>query len=134
VIIYSKAYKTSAKNTHLNTVHFSVPKESGFNTTRVLLPLGYATQSTCEITMIILQFLRSRLQKCSSYKHRSNLASQEVTRWAEHVECMENMRNMYRIFSRKIEENRPLRRTRHRWDNNIKRDLKEIQCGLVSTG
>jgi hypothetical protein len=36
-------------------------------------------------------------------------------------------RNAYRIFVGKPEEKRPLGRTRHRWVDNIKMDLTEIE-------
>jgi hypothetical protein len=35
-------------------------------------------------------------------------------------------KNEYRILVRKPEENRPLGRPRHRWEENIKMDLKGI--------
>jgi hypothetical protein len=37
-------------------------------------------------------------------------------------------RNAYRIFVGKREGQRPLRRYRHRWECNIKVDLREIEC------
>jgi hypothetical protein len=40
---------------------------------------------------------------------------------------MEEKRNAYRILMRKQEGKRPLRRLRHRWENNIKMDLREIR-------
>jgi hypothetical protein len=39
---------------------------------------------------------------------------------------MSEMRNAYKIFVRKPEGNRPLRRPRHRWEDNIRMDLGEI--------
>jgi hypothetical protein len=49
-------------------------------------------------------------------------------RWAGHVTCMRMMRNSYKVLIRKPEGKRPLGRNRHRWENNIKLDLKEIRC------
>jgi len=42
------------------------------------------------------------------------------------VECIERMRNSYKISVGKTEGERPLRRPRHRWKDNIRMDLKEI--------
>jgi len=39
---------------------------------------------------------------------------------------MEEIRHSYKIMVRKLEGKRPCRRSRHRWENNIKMDLKEI--------
>jgi hypothetical protein len=38
------------------------------------------------------------------------------------------MRNVYRSSVRKPEGKRPLERARHRWEDNIKMNLKEIGC------
>jgi hypothetical protein len=43
------------------------------------------------------------------------------------------MRNAYKILVRKSEEKRPLRRSTHRWENNIKMDHKK-QGGRVWPG
>jgi hypothetical protein len=37
--------------------------------------------------------------------------------------------NACRILVRESEEKRPLRRPRHRWEDNIKMDLREIDWG-----
>jgi hypothetical protein len=36
---------------------------------------------------------------------------------------------IYRVLVGKPEGMRPLRRTRHRWEDNIKMDLQEVGCG-----
>ena len=36
---------------------------------------------------------------------------------------------MYRVLVRKPEGNRPLGRSRHRWEDNIIVDLQEVGCG-----
>jgi hypothetical protein len=51
--------------------------------------------------------------------------------WIEHTAHMGNMRNAYKILVRKPERNRPLGRCKHRLEDNIKIDLKEIGCGDV---
>jgi hypothetical protein len=58
-------------------------------------------------------------------------------RRAVHVARMGEMRNAYKIFVGKSEEKRPFRRTRSRWEDNIRIDLREIGlegCGLDSSG
>ena len=41
---------------------------------------------------------------------------------------MEQFRNEYRVLVGKSEGKRPSGRPRHRWDDNIKVDLKEVGC------
>ena len=40
-------------------------------------------------------------------------------------------RGVYRVLVGKPEEKRPLGRSRHRWEDNIKMDLQEVRCGVV---
>jgi hypothetical protein len=50
------------------------------------------------------------------------------------VACIKKSRGAYRILMKKSEENSPLGRSRHRWDGNIKMDLKETgneEVGLL---
>jgi hypothetical protein len=47
-------------------------------------------------------------------------------RWAGHVECMETKMTAYRISVGEPERTRQLGRPRHRWEDNIKMDLREI--------
>jgi hypothetical protein len=50
-------------------------------------------------------------------------------RWAGYVTHMGEKRTAYRIMVRKPEGKRPLGRTRHRWEDNIKMDLRETGWG-----
>jgi hypothetical protein len=52
-------------------------------------------------------------------------------RWTGQVECIRDMRNVYNILIGKPEGKRPLGRSRHRWEDNIKMDLKEILWEVV---
>jgi hypothetical protein len=45
--------------------------------------------------------------------------------WVEHVTCKRGMRNAYRILVRKAEEKSPLGRSRGRWENDIRRNVKQ---------
>jgi len=51
--------------------------------------------------------------------------------WAEHVACMRERRGAYRVLVGKPELKRPLGRPRRRWENNIKMDLREIDCEVM---
>jgi len=50
-------------------------------------------------------------------------------RWAGHVARMGERRGIRRVLVGKPEERRPLGRPRRRWDDNIKMDLQEVECG-----
>ena len=50
-------------------------------------------------------------------------------RWAGHVVRMGEDRGVHRVLVGKPEGKRPLGRTRHRWENNIKMDLQEVGRG-----
>jgi hypothetical protein len=50
------------------------------------------------------------------------------TRWVGHVARMGEMRNAYNIMVGKPEGKRPLGRHRHKWEDNIRTDLREIGC------
>ena len=56
-----------------------------------------------------------------------NLKSRRL-RWAGHVGHMEQSRNTYRVLVGKLEGKRPFGMPRHRWEDNIKMDLREIGC------
>ena len=47
-------------------------------------------------------------------------------RWAGHVARMEEGRNVIKILSSKPTGKRPLRRPRHRWEDNYRMNLKEM--------
>ena len=46
--------------------------------------------------------------------------------WTGHVARMEEGRVFFKILTGKPTENRPLGRSRHRWEDNIRMDLEEI--------
>ena len=50
-------------------------------------------------------------------------------RWAGHVARVGEWRGVYRVLVGKPEGKRPLRRPRHRWENNINMDIQEVGCG-----
>jgi len=50
-------------------------------------------------------------------------------RWAGHVARMGEGRDVHRVLVGKPEGKRPLGRPRHRWEDNIKMDLREVGGG-----
>jgi hypothetical protein len=46
--------------------------------------------------------------------------------WAERIACIREVRNAYRIFVVKPEGKRPQQKSRRRWKDNIKMDVREI--------
>jgi hypothetical protein len=53
-------------------------------------------------------------------------------KWAGHVACMGEGRNVYRVLVGKPEGKRPLERPRRRWEDGIKIELREIGWGGCS--
>jgi hypothetical protein len=52
-------------------------------------------------------------------------------RWTEHVARMGEKRNAYRILVGKSERKRPLGKSKRRWKDNVRMDLREIGWGGV---
>jgi hypothetical protein len=52
-------------------------------------------------------------------------------KWTGHRAHMEELRNAYRLLVRKPEMKRLLGRPRHRWEVNIRMDIKEIVWEVV---
>jgi len=55
-------------------------------------------------------------------------------RWAGHVARMGERGGVCRFSVGKPEGRRPLGRRRHKWENNIMMDLKEVRWGWAWTG
>jgi hypothetical protein len=66
---------------------------------------------------------------CSSPCIISMIKSRRM-RWVRHVVCVGEIRNAYKILVGKPDGKRPFRRPRHRWEDNIKIDLRErdLEC------
>ena len=52
-------------------------------------------------------------------------------RWAGHVAQMGLERFIYRVLVGKPEGKRPMGRLRIRWEDNIKMNLQEMECGSM---
>jgi hypothetical protein len=50
-------------------------------------------------------------------------------RWVGHVARLGERRGVYRVLVGQPEGKRPLRRLGLRWENNIKTDFQEVECG-----
>jgi len=50
-------------------------------------------------------------------------------RWAGHVARVWERRGVHRVLVGKPEGKRPLGKPRRRWEDNIKMDLQEVECG-----
>jgi hypothetical protein len=50
--------------------------------------------------------------------------------WVGHVARMGEERKLYKVLVGKPEGKRPLRRPSHRWEDGIRRDLREIGLGV----
>jgi hypothetical protein len=61
----------------------------------------------------------------------TRLMKLERMRWAEHVTRMGQWRNVYRNLVGKFELKRLRGRTRRRWEDNIRMDLREIGWEIV---
>jgi hypothetical protein len=66
-----------------------------------------------------------------------SLGKSRRMRWAWHVARMGEDRKVYKVLVGKPEGRRPLGRPRHRWEDGVRMDLREIGlggCELDSTG
>jgi hypothetical protein len=78
-------------------------------------------------------------RKLHNGKHHNLYSSPAITsqiksrrmRWAGHMACMGEGRNMYRVLVGKPEGKRSLERPRCRWEDGIKMDLREVGWGAV---
>jgi hypothetical protein len=52
-------------------------------------------------------------------------------RWAGNVAHMGEGRGVYKVLMGKPEGRRPLGRPRHRWEDHIRVDLREVGCGCI---
>jgi hypothetical protein len=57
-----------------------------------------------------------------------------IIKWAGIVARMGEGRGVYRVLVGKCEGKRPLGKPRHRWEDNIKMDLQEVEFGGYGLG
>jgi hypothetical protein len=64
-------------------------------------------------------------KKCFTYlRHIFGLVPVDVARKGER-------RGVYKVLAGKPEGKRPMGRPRHRWEDNFRMDLQEVECGNV---
>ena len=80
-----------------------------------------------EITGELRKFHNAELHALYSPNIIRNLKSRRL-RLAGHIAPMEQSRSAYRVLVGNPEEKRPLGRSRHRWEGNMKMDLREEGC------
>jgi len=51
--------------------------------------------------------------------------------WVGHVALKGERRDVYRMLAGKPEGKRPIRSPRHRWEDDIKMVLQEMECGAM---
>jgi hypothetical protein len=55
-------------------------------------------------------------------------------RLAGNIAGVGEVKNLYQILVRKFKLENPLERPRRTWEDNMEMDLKEMRCGLNSSG
>jgi hypothetical protein len=86
-------------------------------------------KSSCFFTSQLIQQLikyNDELHDLYSSPNIVRVIKSRRMRWAGHVARMEKGRVAYRVLVGRPEGKRPLGRPRHRWEDNIKMDLREI--------
>jgi hypothetical protein len=74
----------------------------------------------------MIKILHDELHNLYSSPNIVRVIKSRRLRWAGHVARMGDGRDVYRVLVRRPEGKRPLGRPRHRWEDNIKLDLREI--------
>jgi hypothetical protein len=52
-------------------------------------------------------------------------------RWAGHLAWLGEDRGVYKVLVGKPEGKRSLGRPRRRWEDNIRTDIQEVECGVM---
>jgi hypothetical protein len=81
---------------------------------------------TDEVTGAWRKLLNEEFHNLYSSHNIIRVTKSRRMRWVGHVTRMGEKRNAYRFLVGKPEGKRPQGRPRHRWDVNIKLDLREI--------
>jgi hypothetical protein len=79
-----------------------------------------------EITGEWRRLHNEELHQLHDSAHDIRIMKSRRLRWAVHVARLGEKRRFYSIIVGKPEGKRPLRRPRRRWEDNIRRDLREI--------
>ena len=83
-----------------------------------------------EITGEWRKFYNAELHAMYTSPNIIRILKSRRLRWTGHVTRLEQSRNTYRVLVEKPERERPLRRPRRRWEDNIKMVLREVGFDL----
>jgi hypothetical protein len=72
---------------------------------------------------------RVELHNWDSLSYIIRMIRSKRRRWAGHVACRGARRSAYRVLVGKLEGKRLVGKPRHRWEDNIKTDFREIGYG-----
>jgi hypothetical protein len=69
---------------------------------------------------------------CILWVIKSRMMMMMMMMWAGHVACMGEGRGAYKVLVGRPKGKRPLGRPRHRWEDNIRMDLRETRINGVN--
>jgi len=84
-----------------------------------------------EVTGEEIKLHKQEISDLYSSPHIFRVIKSRRMRWAGHVACMGERSGAYRVLVGKPEAKRPIGRPRRRWEDNIKTDLQEVECGSM---
>ena len=82
-----------------------------------------------EVTRKWRKLLNEELRDLYALPNIVRVVKSRRMRWAGHVARMGDGRGVHKVLVGKPEGERPLGRPRHRWEDNIKLDLREVGGG-----
>jgi len=82
-----------------------------------------------EITGELRKLHNEELNHLYSSPNIAQVIKSRRMRWAGHVARMEERRSVYRVLVGKPEGKRPIGRHGRRWEDSIKMNLEEVECG-----
>ncbi|KAJ4427341.1 hypothetical protein ANN_24961 [Periplaneta americana] len=108
-------------------------KDSELNRLHQLLVYADDLNMSGENPQTIRENIGALLEASKEIDFEVNPGKTKRSRWAGHATRMGESRNAYRVLVGRPEGKRPLGRRRHRWENNIKMDLRRWDM-MVGTG
>jgi hypothetical protein len=84
--------------------------------------------------LVTIDYFTITAHGVKNLKRIIRLSRSRRLKWAGHVARMGDNRGTYKVLVGKPDGRRPLRRSRFRWEDNIKRDHREVEWGGAWTG